>query len=47
MKTKIKVILWNARFNLGWRLLPGDHKHIAIADKGEQCERCAAIYADL
>lgn len=39
--------LWNLRFNLGWRLLPGDHKHVAIADKGEFCQRCEDITAEI
>lgn len=43
----MKTFLWNLRFNLGWRLLPGDHKHVSIADKGETCHRCEAIYAEI
>jgi len=43
----LKTFLWNLRFRLGWFILPGEHKHIAIRNEGEVCERCEAIYADL
>ncbi len=44
---KIRVLIWNLRFNWAWRLLPSEHKHVAIVDKGESCERCEYTFANL
>lgn len=36
----IRVWVWNKRFSIGWRILPGNHKHVAVSGRGEECWRC-------
>lgn len=31
------VRLWNIRFRIGWAILPGAHKHVAVSRSASDC----------
>jgi hypothetical protein len=47
MKQRLSALVWNLRFNLAHRILPGVHKHVLVTDRDELCPRCELMFAEI